>query len=1169
MAFNMGSLVFRMAADVAGLAKDMNQAKQAVTGFTRSAGSAFKTLAAGATVGIVAKQFVEMSDAIVLADARLRLVTKTVEEFQTAQKESYRIAQQNQAGLIETQTLYQRLAMPIRELGGGMSQVTDITEAFASALRVSGASTQEASSAILQFSQAMQSGRLNGDEFRSLAENSPRFMKALADGIGKPVGALKEMSKEGKLTADIIGNALIKQLSTLKAEAAAIPTTVGGAFQQIKNDALVFTKAFNEATGATSSLVDGLTALGYLFREFNTAVEASNKTLGTSKDEFDLAGLAIAGIGTILETIAVLFANIGYVAKTTAGEIGVRWQQLKLHMTAMNATTAAEAEAAWEKSKQIGEEWETQSNRNRVAIDEFTKRMIGATDRIMKTRDALKNHSLSAQELATDYQRLAIRAAMTGEKQGALGKKTKELTDEQKKAAEAAAKLRTSLLDDVAALEMNTALEASSAGVTKLSDAQKLMLKVGEALRDGKLKLGEAEKVELFRRLELAHNTEIATERNKEYAEAILKVYEALNAEARSIQDEVTAQKQANEQIGLTKQKQVEYTVAIQETKLAKLELLRATPELSEMEERLIQRQIDAQKELIRVTKEGAAKQAMVDAADAAKQRWEDVAKDIEKALTDAMVNGWNSGKSFFKQIGDWIVNYFKTTVARGIAQALTGAISTAMSGAAQAMSGGSGGSNIVSQLLGMFSPSSSGGSGGSGSNSSAVLAMLSTKISDGAAVLGNMLSNAGMTKAGGWLFSNAGAIGKLAPQYAAGIGVGIYGGRALSGGYSAIGGGSGNTAVNIGTAIGMIWGPIGAAIGGLIGGAVNRAFGRKPKETTATGLEGSVSYGGFSGTSYADWKQKGGWFRKDKSGRDWSAVDAALDTGIDESTGMLYDSVIAYAEVLKLPVEWAKNYTQQFSIVWGKSEEENKAILEKALKDFANNLAGVYGPVLKQFQKEGEELFETMSRLASIQMLTTSLAPLGGVFFKIADASLVAREALVELAGGVEAFSARSATYIDKFYSEDEKDALEMLGANRILEDAGIDTSKLGGATKEEAMASYRKAVDSLDPTTEEGMRQYLAYMDAAGLFEAGADILAKTGMNLDQLTAGAPTPEQFAGAPEPQNVSLEIIGSIETSNGLLGLILKALEAAKNTPIQVAVSVDQPAYVEVTGGGG
>ena len=112
-----------------------------------------------------------------------------------------------------------------------------------------------------------------------------------------------------------------------------------------------------------------------------------------------------------------------------------------------------------------------------------------------------------------------------------------------------------------------------------------------------------------------------------------------------------------------------------------------------------------------------------------------------------------------------------------------------------------------------------------------------------------------------------------------AGIAGGVYGGRMISGGYAAFGG-SGNTAVNVGTAIGTAILPgIGSLVGGLIGGVVNRAFGMSAKKATTQGVRGTLTAEGFDGENYANWTQKGGWFRSNKSGTDTSAVDAGVST--------------------------------------------------------------------------------------------------------------------------------------------------------------------------------------------------------------------------------------------------------------------------------------------------
>jgi tape measure domain-containing protein len=210
------------------------------------------------------------SDAYNLMNARLKLATETQEEFNKAQVELQRIATDTQSPVESLVTLYSRIARPLREVGRSQEDILKVTEAVATSFRISGASAQEAENGVIQFAQALGSGALRGDEFNSVAEQAPRLMQALADSIGVPIGALKDMAAEGRLTASIVTDALVGSLDQLRAEAATLPDTVGGAMTQLtdkvnsaigKADITPLTEAINNLgeTLTDPAVIEGLT----------------------------------------------------------------------------------------------------------------------------------------------------------------------------------------------------------------------------------------------------------------------------------------------------------------------------------------------------------------------------------------------------------------------------------------------------------------------------------------------------------------------------------------------------------------------------------------------------------------------------------------------------------------------------------------------------------------------------------------------------------------------------------------------------------------------------------------------------------------------------------------------------------------------------------------------
>ena len=255
---------------------------------------------AGIGVTMVAKQLAQMADTVTLMDARLKLAIGSGADYAKAQEDIYAIAQKNNMGLAETAELYTKLHEPVKLLGGGVKETSAITEAFALTMKVGGANAQAAASATLQFAQAMGKGSLSGDEFNSIAEASPRLLKALAEGMGVPIGKLKEMGSEGKLTADVVGNALVGSLEKLRGESEQIPLTIGAAFQSAANMALDLVGTFDKLTGTSGGVAQMISsalepALKSLF-SVAVGVYQAFQTLGTAiGGVFAAIGAALAG----------------------------------------------------------------------------------------------------------------------------------------------------------------------------------------------------------------------------------------------------------------------------------------------------------------------------------------------------------------------------------------------------------------------------------------------------------------------------------------------------------------------------------------------------------------------------------------------------------------------------------------------------------------------------------------------------------------------------------------------------------------------------------------------------------------------------------------------------------------------------------------------------------
>ncbi|MYM34942.1 tape measure protein [Duganella sp. FT94W] len=223
---------------------------------TRKLSQALQLLGVGAGVGAI----IRMADEYTKFNAQIKLATQSQREYAAAVDDVRRIANAAQQDLAATGTLYARITNGTRELGVQQKQVAAITETVNLALKVSGATAAESASAQLQLSQAFASGALRGEEFNAVNEAAPRLMKALADGLGVPIGALKKMAEEGLLTTRVMSEVLPKSLDPLKEESKQIQT-IAGAFTVLKNNVMEFTGTQAQASGAVSVLTGGIMLL--------------------------------------------------------------------------------------------------------------------------------------------------------------------------------------------------------------------------------------------------------------------------------------------------------------------------------------------------------------------------------------------------------------------------------------------------------------------------------------------------------------------------------------------------------------------------------------------------------------------------------------------------------------------------------------------------------------------------------------------------------------------------------------------------------------------------------------------------------------------------------------------------------------------------------------------
>lgn len=237
-------------------------------------------------------------------NSQVKLVTASHEEYVAVNERLHQMANKNLTDISATTGLYTNSARALSNLGKSQEEILKFTNAVSLAMGVGGKSASEQASAILQLGQAMQSGVLQGDEFRSLAENAPIILDLVAEKLGKTRAEVRELASEGAITSEVIYNALADATPKLQAMFDKMPVTMSQSFVVLRNNYKKFVDKFvNNTTGLSSVVVKSLLGMADNF-----------ETL--AKGAVAVAGVALVGLASKVTLTTTAFTALKAVMMT-------------------------------------------------------------------------------------------------------------------------------------------------------------------------------------------------------------------------------------------------------------------------------------------------------------------------------------------------------------------------------------------------------------------------------------------------------------------------------------------------------------------------------------------------------------------------------------------------------------------------------------------------------------------------------------------------------------------------------------------------------------------------------------------------------------------------------------------------------------------------------------
>lgn len=265
--------------------------------------------------------FMKQADEAAMINSRIGMMNDGLLEHHELQKNILKMANDTRTGYAETVDLMSKLTMS--GAFDSTQDVASITESINKAIRIGGGTDEMNKSAMLQLSQALGSGVLQGDELRSLSENAPYMMKVLADGLGVARGELKQMGADGELTTDVVIQAFENQRDVINSTFENIPRTWGD----------VTTKLGNSWTNFMQHLVreDGTGVLNPLINQFYAFAEWLDTPQGMS---------FLLTIATVIEWITNGLVFMGNIVGTVGSSFIENWDLISMVLLGLGTILA-------------------------------------------------------------------------------------------------------------------------------------------------------------------------------------------------------------------------------------------------------------------------------------------------------------------------------------------------------------------------------------------------------------------------------------------------------------------------------------------------------------------------------------------------------------------------------------------------------------------------------------------------------------------------------------------------------------------------------------------------------------------------------------------------------------------------------------------------------------
>ena len=273
--------------------------------------SKLKNIAA-AYIGVrSAKSIMGLADTMTTTKARLDLMNDGLQTTAELQDKIMKSANRSRASYQTTADAVSKMGLMASDAFSSNDELIQFSELINKQFTIAGTTAEGIDAAMLQLTQAMGSGVLRGEEFNSVFEQAPTIMQSIANYLNVPIGALRDMAKEGKITAETVKNAMLASADDINGKFNSMPMTFAQIWELAKNAMLsAFRPVITFIGQAAQWIYDNWSVIAPIFYGVAAAVLVYAAALAIQTIATKLADLAAQGFFKTLLTNPMFWVAI-------------------------------------------------------------------------------------------------------------------------------------------------------------------------------------------------------------------------------------------------------------------------------------------------------------------------------------------------------------------------------------------------------------------------------------------------------------------------------------------------------------------------------------------------------------------------------------------------------------------------------------------------------------------------------------------------------------------------------------------------------------------------------------------------------------------------------------------------------------------------------------------